>query len=207
MNPQVAMLPEGAHVLVATGPEARAVLLAYHVHVCRGSPATAAGSPATAAGPDAGISLGWMAPQQHVALEGAPVGSRKLCNVVVSVRVQDAPAGVLAMHLDDAVRTCVVQAIHVIPIFRGPCQFPRHMWEHARTWVTEKAQARAKPSRLVRFSLETPCSQSHKACHFWISRMGWDGSVDAQRACLEYSSGVQKWRVGEYVCFFNLQCS
>ena len=191
-------LPEGAHVLVATGPDARAVLLAYHAHVC-------SGSPATAAGPDAGILLGWMAPQQHLASEGSAVGSRKLCNVVVSVRVQDEPAGLLAMHLDDAVRTCVVQAIHVMPSFSGPWQFPRHMWEHARIWVTEKA--RAKPSMLVRFSLETSCSQSHKACHFWISRMGWDGSVDAQRACREYSSGVKKWRVGEYVCFFNLQCS
>ena len=109
------------------------------------------------------------------------------------------------MHLENAVRSCVVQAIHVMPSFRGPWQFSRHMWEHARTWVTQ--QARTKPSTLVRFSLETACSQSQQACHFWISRMGWDGSVDAKRACLEYSSGVKKWRVGEYVCFFNLRVS
>lgn len=191
-------LPLGAHVLVATGPDACAELFAYHAHACRGSPATAAG-------PDAGILLGWCAPQQHLASEGTSVGSRKVCNVVVSVRVQGEPAGLLAMHLENAVRTCVVQAIHVMPSFRGPWQFSRHMWEHARTWVTE--QARMKPSTLVRFSLETACSQSQQACHFWISRMGWDGSVDAKRACREYSRGVKKWRVGEYVCFFNLRVS
>lgn len=94
-------LPEGSHISVATGSDAFAVLRAYHAHAC-------SGSPATAAGPEAGILLGWSAPQQRLASEGTPVGSSKVCNVVVSVCVLAEPAGLLAMHLDDAVRSCVV---------------------------------------------------------------------------------------------------
>jgi len=195
-------LPEGSHMSVVTGSHAcAAVLRAYHEHACSGSP------PRIPAGPEAGSLIGWSAPQQHLASEGTPVGSRMVCNVVVSVSVQAELVGLLAMHLDDAVRSCVVQAIHVMPSFRGPWQFSTHMWVQARTWVSRVA--RVKPSMRVRFSLETACSQSQQACHFWIHRMGWEGSADAMRACGEYgdSSGVKKWRVGEYLCFFNLQVS
>ena len=193
-------LPEGTHMSVVTGSDACAAMLrAYHEHACSGSP------PRIPAGPEAGSLIGWSAPQQHLASEGTPVGSRKVCNVVVSVSVLAELVGLLAMHLDDAVRSCVVQAIHVMPSFRGPWQFSTHMWVHARTWVS--GVARVKPSMRVRFSLETACSQSQQACHFWISRMGWEGSADATRACGEYSdsSGVKKWRVGEYLCFFDLR--
>ena len=195
------LLPEGAQVLVPTGPEAVHALLAYHDHACRATLDVSAG-------PEAGVIRGWAAPQQHLALEGTPIGSSKVCNAVVWVRISGEPAGVLSMHLDPAhSRSCVVQAIHVMPSWRGPFELSRHLWQQARTWVSETA--RAKGSSHVRFSLETSCGQSQQACHFWMSRMGWEGSADATRACGEYSdsSGVKKWRVGEYLCFFHLQVS
>jgi hypothetical protein len=191
-------LPEGAQVLVLTGPEAVHALRAYDAHACRGSPDVSAG-------PEAGVVRGWAAPQQHLALEGTPIGSRKVCNAVVLVRISGEPAGVLSMHLDPAhARSCVVQAIHVMLSWRGPFELSRHLWQQARTWVTETA--RAKGCSHVRFSLETSCGQSQQACHFWIGRMGWDGTQDAKRAARGYSSGVvQKVQVGVYECFFDLR--
>ena len=190
-------LPEASEIVVTTGLGARHVLLVYHGSACSGSPDSEAGIA------DA-IDRSWSAPMHRLAFEGKSVGSKKVCNAVVCVHMAGEHAGLLAMHLDADVRMCIVQAIHVMPKFRGPWQLSRRMWELARSWVADVA--REKKKKLVRFSLEMACSHSQQGCHFWITRMGWDGTADARRAANEYACEGEKktWGTGQYECFYDL---
>ena len=110
--------------------------------------------------------------------------------------------GVLAMSLDQACRQCIVQTIHVSPAMRGPLQLPKRMWQYALHAVTEAATA--VRSKEVRFVLETACCQSQQGAHFWIMRMGWDGSEDAMRAATAWGKG-SKWNVGHYSMWYILR--
>ena len=191
--------PEASDIVVTTGRGARDVLLAYHGSACSGSPDTEAGIAEA-------VERCWSAPMHRLALEGKAVGSKKVCNAVVCLHMEGEHAGLLAMHLDADVRMCIVQAIHIMPKFRGPWQFSRRMWELARSWVADAA--RVKKTKLVRFSLEMACSHSQQGCYFWITRMGWDGTADARRAAHEYACAgageKKKWATGQYECFYNL---
>ena len=48
-------------------------------------------------------------------MNGHLSGVRRPCNHVCTVVEQGKPVGILAMSLDDRVRSCVVLAIHVVP--------------------------------------------------------------------------------------------
>ena len=66
-----------------------------------------------------------------------------MCNLAVVVFNKDIPVAVLAMSLDAAVRTCIVQAIHVTPAMRGPMQLSVLVSCYGRVADT---QALAEPS-------------------------------------------------------------
>ena len=106
----------------------------------------------------------------------------------------------LAMSLDKSALSCSVQAIHVALRVRG-LQLPLHMWEKAKARVAEIA--RGKHVRIVRFSLVLACCQSQQGAHFWIHRMGWDGTEQAKQAAKELEKGV-KWKPGEYELWYTL---
>lgn len=172
--------PQASDIVVTTGRGARDVLLAYHGSACSGSPDTEAGIA------DA-VERCWSAPMHRLALEGKAVGSKKVCNAVVCLHMAGEHAGLLAMHVDADVRMCIVQAIHIMPKFRGPWQFSRRMWELARSWVAERA--RVKKTKLVRFSLEMACSHSQQGCS---SRLrAWGGMVPQMHGELLTSTRVQ----------------
>ena len=96
----------------------------------------------------------------------------------------------------------MVQAIHVTPCCRGPgMQLPRRMWARAKECVVEKA--RAKGSRSVRFSLELPCCQSQQGPHFWIRRMGWDGTPEAREAADAWERG-DSWKPDAYILWYEM---
>ena len=76
------------------------------------------------------------------------------------------------------------------------------MWERAQACVVEKA--RAKRTALVRFSLELPCCQSQQGAHFWMRRMGWDGTEDARKAAEAWGRG-EKWGPGTYGLWYDMK--
>ena len=156
----------------------------------------------TLAGRDHALAQGWAAPQQAFALTGRNSGSDRMCNISIGIDFLGEPVGVLALSLDKSARACMVQAIHVAPRLRGPMQLPAHLWEKALESVAEAA--RGKRSRSVRFSLEMPCCQSQQGAHFWICRMGWDGTEHARQAAQEWGLGV-KWKPGTYALWYDLR--
>lgn len=200
-------LPARFVVKLETGERAaRAALLAYHASACNGKPKTKVGR-------DHALRNGWAAPQQAFALDGCHPGSdnrKHMCNLLVWVHEAQEPVGLLAMSLDAAARSCSVQAIHVAPRLRGPLQLPSHLWQEAKDCV--RAIAHEKLKKLahnkcsvwtVRFTLEVACCQSQQGAHFWIERMGWDGTTHAKQAAKEWGKGV-KWKPGTYQMWYKL---
>ena len=188
-------LPGNMQARVMLGEcDARAASLGYHAHMCLGRPGDKAGR-------DHALAKGWAAPQQAFALAGKHPGSQQICNVCICIDEGSEPVGILAMALDRSGRRCTVQAIHVEPRVRGPMQLPAHLWEKALESVAEAA--RGKQSHSVRFSLEMACCQSQQGAHFWICRMGWDGTKDARNAAQEWGKGV-KWGPGQYQLWYEL---
>ena len=189
-------LPEDyAFVQVIDEKSARAVLRAYHTHAC-------AGNPETTAGRDCALAHGWTAPQQALALAGHhPCEHSRPCNIAISMTHKDEPVGLLAMSLDKSSRHCSVQAIHVSPQHRGSLQLPRRMWDQTRACVAQVASG--KRVRMVRFNLALPCCQSQQGAHFWMHRMGWDGTEHAKEAADQWMKGV-KWSVGTYELWYEM---
>ena len=70
------------------------------------------------------------------------------------------------------------------------------------TCVAEQARAQRRAS--VRFTLAAPCCQSQQGAHFWITRMGWDGTEDAKRAAEEWAEPGKKWKPGTYEMWYTL---
>ena len=189
-------LPDNMQVRVSLGEhDACAANRAYHAFVCLGKPDTAAGR-------DHALAHGWAAPQQAFALQGRHPGSVRQCNISIGIHCLGEPVCMLAMSLDSSARACMVQAIHVVPKQRGPMQLPAHLWAKALESVVETA--RGKGSRSVRFSLEMACCQSQQGAHFWICRMGWDGTEHARQAAREWGQGV-KWKPGTYELWHVVQ--
>jgi hypothetical protein len=168
-------------------------VLAYHGHVCHGTPNTTQGR-------EHALARGWAAPQQAFALAGRHASETRKCNLAVFMHHGEELVGMLAMSLDASARSCSVQAIHVALRVRG-MQLPLLMWEKAKVRVAEIASD--KHVRMVRFSLVLPCCQSQQGAHFWINRMGWDGTEQARLAAEEWVQGV-KWKPGEYVLWYAL---
>ena len=166
---------------------------AYHEHACCGKPNAKEGR-------DHALARGWTAPQQAFALAGHHPRETRKCNLAVCMHHRDELVGMLAMSLDKSARSCSVQAIHVALRVRG-LQLPLHMWEKAKARVAEIA--RGKHVRIVRFSLVLACCQSQQGAHFWIHRMGWDGTEQAKQAAKEWEKGV-KWKPGEYELWYTL---
>ena len=188
-------LPSNMQVKVWLGErDARAAVHTYHEHMCLGAPDTKAGR-------DHALAQGWAAPQQAFALSGRISGSAALCNISISIDCLGEPVGILGLSLHRSARSCIVQAIHVAPKQRGPMKLPAHLWKKALESAAEAA--RAKRSRSVRFSLEMPCCQSQQGAHFWICRMGWDGTEHARQAAQEWGKGV-KWKPGTYELWYEL---
>ena len=192
---KLAKLPGDMQVRVSHAErDACAAILAYHTHMCLGEPGNQAGR-------EHALAQGWAAPQQAFALEGRHPGSNRQCNISIGIECLGEPVGILAMSLDRSARTCMVQAIHVAPRQRGPAQLPAHLWARGLECVLERA--RSQKSRSVRFSLEMACCQSQQGAHFWICRMGWDGTEHARQAAKEWGQGV-KWKPGTYGLWYEL---
>ena len=191
-------LPGGLELLHVAGELAACgVVLAYHINACL------PGGADTDAGRCHALAHGWAAPQQALAIAGHPPGCSKRCNLAVSVHRGGEPVGLLALHLDlESARFCVVQAIHVVPLLRG-LLLPARMWERARVCVAELVRDMRRPVRVVRFGLTLACGQSQQGAHFWIDRMGWDGTDHARQAAKEWVQGGQ-WKSGVYELWYDL---
>ena len=133
-SPRVPKLPLDMEVKVCEGEvDACATILGYHLHACDFAPETH-----LQAGREAGLTRGWTAVQQSFALSGRNSGSKKVCNIVVSVLKAGMPVGLLAMSSYSAARFCLVQAIHVAPSARGP-------WRHFQVFgATPRASGGSK---------------------------------------------------------------
>ena len=171
--PTLPTLPAGYEVQQVTGEqEACAALLTYHRCICNGRPDTKDGR-------DYALARGWAAPQQALALKGHhPESPSHRCNLLISIHHQDVPVAVLAMSLTADARHCSVQAVHTPPRQRG-LQLPALMWHKAKECVA--CIARSRSARKVKFTLALACCQSQQGAHFWIHRMGWDGTPEATR--------------------------
>ena len=192
---ELAPLPNGYSLETYDGTTARDALSAYHTLLCNHAPADVAGR-------EAALAEGWAAPQQRVALDGG-IGDQH-CNLVVVARNSSGHRiGMIALSLAPDARRCSVLAIHVRDFARGTRRIPEHLWKAAKAAVDAEASGRKRPPARVRFSLELACCQSQQGAHFWINRMGWDGTEQARRAAQQWSSGV-KSEVGEYVLWFDL---
>ena len=190
-------LPREMEVVLSVGEiNAGAMLHAYHTHACNDAPNTKEGR-------DCALKRGWAGPQQALALEGRNRGSQRMCNAVVCMRQAGELVGLLAMHVQPGVRTCVVQTIHAAPKVRGPWNVPSHLWDSARACVADLA--RAKGVKKVRFSLELPQCMSQKGAHFWISRMRWEGDDLSTKAAEAWGNGETQWTHGTYELWYQLQ--
>ena len=140
---------------------------------------------------------GWSPVQQALAVNGRTVSSGMVCNLCVRVQHAGVPVGILTMAHKG--RRCMVQAIHVIPCRRGhPYVLAERMWHEARELV--RVAASQQGISKVTFSVESSCGQSQQAAHFWITRMGWEGSMESCRAAMEWQAASSTpWSVGEYV--------
>ena len=196
VSAKLAKLPEEFTIEVARGEgDACACVRAYHAHVCDGAPGTKDGR-------NAALKRGWAGPQQAFALAGKHPCSSRMCNLAICVRRAGELVAILAMSLSGDARGCLVQAIHAALSVRGPVRVTEHMWARAKACVAE--QARAKRSASVRFALELPCCQSQQGAHFWITRMGWDGTQHARDAADAWGR-EKKWQPGTYELWYVLR--
>ena len=76
------------------------------------------------------------------------------------------------------------------------------MWERACARVAVEARAKRSPS--VRFSLELPTCQSQQGAHFWMHRMGWDGTPDARKAAAAWGQN-ERWGPGTYELWYTMK--
>ena len=197
-------MPDDFTVAVAQGTEnACAAALEYHAHLCNGDPDSEHGR-------EHALARGWAAPQQAFALQGKKrtegnrmEGTTRYCNLVVRVYRAAEQVAILACSLSQrGQRGCLVQAIHAAPSVRGPLRLPERMWERAKRCIAEQALEEGRSE--VRFGLEMACCQSQQGAHFWITRMGWDGTEEARKAAGAWER-KEKWLVGQYVCWYDLK--
>lgn len=121
--------------------------------------------------------------------------------VCISAAGSSQPLGICAVAVGR--RGCTLHVMHVLPHARGCGRLAERMWRRMCELLRERTVGERESTRVVRLAVE--CGFAAKTAHFYMRRLGWQGSDDSQRAAAVWETGRStNASVGEFEMWYQL---